>query len=352
MPAEEKSFSTRALRLLPLLLLLAAFFVPAAAASIPCLSRTRVWVAPDFRPTFTQTDRDFDQQPQWFGDSSNCELTLEPTIDPDGRLAKGFYNGLTSGSSPAGSSGAFDLAYGLGGILGGYYEGLGQGAWNEAVGVGRLAKGATFDLGQQITLTGFDIYGTHFSGEDYQFESAAFRGTYNMGISGASGSQIAGEAALQLSGYRFGNQIFQSLEQGAATGDYSHFSQNMGTFAGIALSGTLGAEAPPKTGAEATGFLGSKGFELGNAVRAGEQVVIQDVRNAPAVIGSRNFSGHALDQMQNRGIMPSVVENTLNVGQSFPTRAGTAGFYDSVNNVRVIVNSQNGTVVTVIRGAP
>ena len=107
-----------------------------------------------------------------------------------------------------------------------------------------------------------------------------------------------------------------------------------------------------KTAPEATGFLGSKGFELGNAVRAGEQVVIQDVRNAPAIINGRNFSGHALDQMQNRGIMPSVVENTLNVGQSFPTRAGTAGFYDSVNGVRVIVNSQNGTVVTVIRGAP
>lgn len=51
--------------------------------------------------------------------------------------------------------------------------------------------------------------------------------------------------------------------------------------------------------------------------------------------------------------MPSVVENTIKQGTSFPgNTAGTTGFFDAVNNVRVIVNSQNGTVVTVIRGAP
>jgi hypothetical protein len=80
--------------------------------------------------------------------------------------------------------------------------------------------------------------------------------------------------------------------------------------------------------------------------------MVQGTRNVPTVINDVNYSGHALDQMQNRGIMPSVVENTMNVGTQFPTRAGTVGYFDSVNNVRVIVNSQNGTVVTVIRGAP
>ena len=107
--------------------------------------------------------------------------------------------------------------------------------------------------------------------------------------------------------------------------------------------GALGRNAA-KTAEEATGFLGSKGFELKN---------LQAVRNTPEVIGGRNFSGHALDQMQNRGIMPSVVENTLKNATSFPDKtATTTGFYDAVNNVRVIVNSQNGTIVTVIRGAP
>ena len=110
--------------------------------------------------------------------------------------------------------------------------------------------------------------------------------------------------------------------------------------------------AAETAGPEATGFLGSKNFELGNAVQAGDQVMVQGTRNVPTVINDVNYSGHALDQMQNRGIMPSVVENTMNVGTQFPTRAGTVGYFDSVNNVRVIVNSQNGTVVTVIRGAP
>ena len=94
---------------------------------------------------------------------------------------------------------------------------------------------------------------------------------------------------------------------------------------------------------EATGFLGKSGYELQN---------LQAVRNTATTIEGRAFSGHALDQMQNRGIMPSVVQNTFEHGSPFATRAGTSGFYDAVNNLRVILNSENGTVVTVIRGSP
>ncbi len=64
------------------------------------------------------------------------------------------------------------------------------------------------------------------------------------------------------------------------------------------------------------------------------------------------FSGHALDQMQNRGIMPSVVDNTIMTGTTFPTKPGTVRHFDPVNKIRVITNAENGTVVTVIRGAP
>ena len=66
----------------------------------------------------------------------------------------------------------------------------------------------------------------------------------------------------------------------------------------------------------------------------------------------RDYSGHAFDQMQARGIMPTVVENTLRTGQSFPTRLGTSGFYDPINNIRVITNSKTGRIVTVIPGTP
>lgn len=65
-------------------------------------------------------------------------------------------------------------------------------------------------------------------------------------------------------------------------------------------------------------------------------------------INNRNYSGHALDQMQNRGITPSVVENTIKTGTKYTTRPGTTGYYDSVNNLRVITNSETGKVVTTI----
>jgi hypothetical protein len=92
------------------------------------------------------------------------------------------------------------------------------------------------------------------------------------------------------------------------------------------------------------GFSGHRGFELGNHP-------LQPVRSSPATIGQRQFSGHALDQMQNRGIPPSVVENTIQHGVPFPgNRPGTQGFYDPVNNTSVIINSNNGTVVTVRYG--
>jgi uncharacterized Zn-binding protein involved in type VI secretion len=110
-------------------------------------------------------------------------------------------------------------------------------------------------------------------------------------------------------------------------------------------AGTVGREAGAVE-REATGFLGRRGYELKNAP-------YQKVRNEPTRIGGRDYSGHALDQMQNRGVMPSVVENTINPRNRFPgKKAGTTMYYDAVNNVRVIVNSETGRVVTVIRGAP
>lgn len=65
-----------------------------------------------------------------------------------------------------------------------------------------------------------------------------------------------------------------------------------------------------------------------------------------------DYSAHAIDQMQGRGIPPSVVQNTIQNGAIYPTGAGTTGYYDSVNNVRVITSASTGRVVTVIPGSP
>lgn len=111
------------------------------------------------------------------------------------------------------------------------------------------------------------------------------------------------------------------------------------------LAGGKVLPRPAPTGTDGNGgFSGHRGFELSNHP-------LQPVRNSPTSIGQRQFSGHALDQMQNRGIPPSVVENTIQHGIPFPgKRPGTQRFYDPVNNVSVIIDSENGTVVTVRSG--
>jgi len=72
------------------------------------------------------------------------------------------------------------------------------------------------------------------------------------------------------------------------------------------------------------------------------------VRNADGVLFGREFSGHAFDQMQNRGIMPSVVEQALVSGRSHPSSvlAGRTIHHDPVNNVSVVTRA-GGAVVTV-----
>lgn len=75
--------------------------------------------------------------------------------------------------------------------------------------------------------------------------------------------------------------------------------------------------------------------------------------NAPTNIGGRDYSGHAVDRMQGRGIPPSAVENTIQNGRAMPgNRPGTTSHYDPVNNLTVITNSSTGRVVTVRQGRP
>jgi len=86
--------------------------------------------------------------------------------------------------------------------------------------------------------------------------------------------------------------------------------------------------------------------------RSGNPMSVPGPQNVRTVINGREYSGHALDQMQGRGFVPSVVEDTIQQGTTFPARAGTTGVYDAVNNVRVITDTATGRVVTVIPGPP
>ncbi|EOS1209822.1 TPA: contact-dependent inhibition toxin CdiA [Escherichia coli] len=75
----------------------------------------------------------------------------------------------------------------------------------------------------------------------------------------------------------------------------------------------------------------------------------QPVRNLPATISNREYSGHALDRMQDRGITPSVIENVIKNGKSTPSRNGTTVHFEPENKVSVVTNS-SGKVVTVKYG--
>ncbi len=72
--------------------------------------------------------------------------------------------------------------------------------------------------------------------------------------------------------------------------------------------------------------------------------------NADAMIGGRMYRGHALDRMQERGYVPSLVEDTIESGASRFSRGNTSQYYSETNNITVIVDNITGRVVTVRGG--
>jgi uncharacterized protein RhaS with RHS repeats len=87
--------------------------------------------------------------------------------------------------------------------------------------------------------------------------------------------------------------------------------------------------------------------------RSGSPLDVTPGTNSPTTIDGIDYSGHALDQMQGRGFTPSVVEDTINNGQQFPTKdPDTVVYYNSSNNVSVYVGKSSGKVVTVRNGTP
>ncbi|HEY6557431.1 MAG TPA: DUF4258 domain-containing protein, partial [Polyangiaceae bacterium] len=129
----------------------------------------------------------------------------------------------------------------------------------------------------------------------------------------------------------------------SAAGIAGNFAQATVGAGAAVLGGAKGCAAGGGPGTrEATGFLGSRGSPLANAA-------FQPLRNADAIIGGRTFGGHALDQMQNRGITPSVIENAIQNGlRSADPIVGRLRFFDPVNKVTVITEAER--VVTVIPG--
>jgi hypothetical protein len=84
--------------------------------------------------------------------------------------------------------------------------------------------------------------------------------------------------------------------------------------------------------------------------RSGNPIRVQPGTNTPTTINGREYTAHALDQMQGRGIPSSAVENTIRTGRSTSGNTpGTTRYYDPRNNLSVVTNSRGG-VVTVRPG--
>ena len=85
--------------------------------------------------------------------------------------------------------------------------------------------------------------------------------------------------------------------------------------------------------------------------RRGNPLIIKPGTNSPAIIFGRIFTGHALDQMQGRGVPPSAVENTIQHGVKTPDPIpGRTRHYDLINDLTVITDTVKGTVISVITG--
>ena len=73
--------------------------------------------------------------------------------------------------------------------------------------------------------------------------------------------------------------------------------------------------------------------------------------NTPSTIAGRDYTAHALDPMQKRGLTPTVVENAVKNGaQSVGNTAAEIVHHDAVNNVTVVTDAISGRVVTVYGG--
>ncbi len=78
---------------------------------------------------------------------------------------------------------------------------------------------------------------------------------------------------------------------------------------------------------------------------------LRNTENAPATIQGQEYSGHAVDRMQGRGIPPSAVKNAVETGICTEgKRPGTFDYYDKVNDLTVVADQVTGNIVTVTYG--
>lgn len=158
---------------------------------------------------------------------------------------------------------------------------------------------------------------------------------FQAGIRQAFGNKAVDPATVQL------------LQNAGMSNNTAHMANDIGIL--LATMGGYAAEraamrtvAPSSQIAEgyAESPMGSSGWQFNNAS-------FQLTRNSSTIINGRPYAGHALDQMQNRGFTPSIIQNVIKNGSlKLGKRPNTLAHYDAINDITVITNSQNGRVIT------
>ena len=106
------------------------------------------------------------------------------------------------------------------------------------------------------------------------------------------------------------------------------------------MSGVFDGAPKPAT------FLDDASAPIG---RRGNPIDVAPGTNSPATIGGRQYTGHALDRMQGRGIMPRSVDDVIANSPAVPGADGSFIHYSSTNNISVVLNA-DGSVRTVSYG--
>jgi RHS repeat-associated protein len=80
--------------------------------------------------------------------------------------------------------------------------------------------------------------------------------------------------------------------------------------------------------------------------RRGSPMDVRDGTNQEGEIGGREYSGHALDQMQGRGVPPSAVEGAIQHGEKSPGNKPGRTVHTAQDGLTVV--TEGGRVITVI----
>jgi filamentous hemagglutinin family protein len=223
-------------------------------------------------------------------------------------------------------------------------------------------------------LTAYVLSNTYGEAIDRQvhelmlFASSKVQGTdveqFTNGLVWEKNNLTQGEIAdfggnnLTLDGIRLSGFIIGAMGSvvGSGNGSSNRVAGNGGRGGDGSGGSVANGDVSASTPVGRTGSWTETSQFTGNPVKANRELNVAGAEagkppvNAPATIGSREYSGHALDRMQQRGYVPSVVEDAIQNGARTPSYGGASSYYSSSNNVTVIINDSTGKVVTVRGG--